>query len=734
MLTRKCLIALLLIIMLSIVFPGSFLGKSATSRPFLTVDSTVLLDHEAIIIGSDAGFTNYSFPGEGTAANPYIIENINITAVTGPAISIAHTSLSFIIQNSYLNGETTGIKLENVSLGTARILNNTVEGCTDGIKLVNANSTIIRNNTVKNNLEDGIRVDNSSSVDVINNTVTFNMDGIRITNSESITVTNNAVANNNDDGMKIELSRACTVTGNLAKGNNDGIKIENCTKCLLSDNKIVGNNDKGLRFNFSRDNQVIYNLFQDNVKQGLRFYEYAPDNIIHHNAFFDNNEPSKQARDDSTGNTWYEVEITEGNYWNDLKGRKSYEIDGEAGVFDSYPLKTLPERVKILIEDSKILDGRAGGLPNIVVVSPLLLFISLLYIVYFRYVLVNFKKVDNKINGVYRSRELLLSIEETQKELEEIEMAVKKRFDRIKGRYALFEKFLKVIDEEGLWPIGILVIGYFALMVILSVILPIDIAMTILLVILSLAISSVIIYKIKPDFVYLADFNTPDRSILEIMADIINQMREDARMVSARVNFSPVGKGSMIKARTERKKRRKGIKELRTRFTGISVNLLLFTMDMRLINNSHLAIVLLDVYKHKIKRKVKLKHKRKYTKRTVLPEQETISDRKYVLSVTSRFNLLRPVSQPVEELQQSLYKAIISTAGTNSLLVDQQQDKIRIGSIGFTPDSCKVVLNMELSKKFVNNYKESTIPMMVREMYSIVYEEMMDKEIPVRIE
>ncbi|MCG3222312.1 MAG: hypothetical protein H7641_13110, partial [Candidatus Heimdallarchaeota archaeon] len=48
--------------------------------------------HEPIFISNDGNFTDYGFPGSGSKANPYRIENLNITTDFSNGITINSTS------------------------------------------------------------------------------------------------------------------------------------------------------------------------------------------------------------------------------------------------------------------------------------------------------------------------------------------------------------------------------------------------------------------------------------------------------------------------------------------------------------------------------------------------------------------------------------------------------------------------------------------------------------------
>ena len=108
-----------------------------------------------ISINSDTDFLTYSFSGDGTPTNPYLIESFNISS-TGPssmAIDIKNTNAYFVIQECIVYSEFIGIGLNNVAPNTSQVLNNKIIGTSgDGgaILLASMQNSTIENNTCTN--------------------------------------------------------------------------------------------------------------------------------------------------------------------------------------------------------------------------------------------------------------------------------------------------------------------------------------------------------------------------------------------------------------------------------------------------------------------------------------------------------------------------------------------------------------------------------------------------------
>lgn len=251
--------------------------------------------HAPIRIDSNGDFAaNANGGGDGSAGNPWIIENYDIDGTgVGYCIYIGNTTDYFVVRNCYLHDASggndwpfhpdAGLALYEVTLG-----------------------------------------------EVINNTATNNYYGIGIGCSSNNTISKNTASSNL--GYGIALTQWCNDTA-------------------VSSN-IVSDNFVGIGLNASSSRNTIFNnIVSDNfVGIGLNT---TSSNIIYHNNFINN---THQANDDST-NFWDNTYPSGGNYWSDYAGVDTMgglnqdlpgadgigdtpyvSIEGGAGAHDNYPM------------------------------------------------------------------------------------------------------------------------------------------------------------------------------------------------------------------------------------------------------------------------------------------------------------------------------------------------------------------------------------------------------------
>lgn len=95
--------------------------------------------HSPILILDNAGLISAGFPGTGTNADPFLIQNFEIDGAGGSAIAIYDTDLHVKILNCYLSdssGPSATIHLQNVKNVTVE--NNTLVDCYAGVGLFNS--------------------------------------------------------------------------------------------------------------------------------------------------------------------------------------------------------------------------------------------------------------------------------------------------------------------------------------------------------------------------------------------------------------------------------------------------------------------------------------------------------------------------------------------------------------------------------------------------------------------
>ena len=234
--------------------------------------------HGPISITSDDDL-NASFPGKGTRNDPILIENYSIIPQNDvPSLYIRDTTFYVRITHNLLNGSMLarqGILLENVE--NCEIVNNTVcNNIQNGIDLANSqNNTIINNTVFSNHGWSGISLDSSHNNTLINNTAYNNDNGHGIelsSSSENNSVSNNTAYGNYWAGISLyAYSTNNTISHNTLFSNDwTGIRIANGTRNNLIENRAY-NNSLGIVVEDSSNNTIINNSIHDNELDGISF-------------------------------------------------------------------------------------------------------------------------------------------------------------------------------------------------------------------------------------------------------------------------------------------------------------------------------------------------------------------------------------------------------------------------------------------------------------------------------
>jgi len=130
-----------------------------------------------IIIDEDSDFLAY--PGDGNETHPYLIQGYDILRTLHPSgfplnccIIVANTTKHFIIQNNNINQGYSGIRIESVAPGTAKVINNDAYRNIYGIYMINVTGAVIEDNYVhETNFHAGIGLENCHDCNITNNVV-----------------------------------------------------------------------------------------------------------------------------------------------------------------------------------------------------------------------------------------------------------------------------------------------------------------------------------------------------------------------------------------------------------------------------------------------------------------------------------------------------------------------------------------------------------------------------------
>ncbi|MHA1952855.1 MAG: right-handed parallel beta-helix repeat-containing protein [Candidatus Heimdallarchaeaceae archaeon] len=363
--------------------------KPTHSSPLNEMDEISQQDytsHAPILIETDSDFIIGGFPGSGSRADPYRIENYNITSISESyGINISATSQFFVIKNCYIDCVDYGIWISWVGHSTANILNNTIVNHNlFALKLRDASGAHILNNLIDNS-GDGLSLDNSDDIIINNNTCTHNINkAMTIKFGENITLENNyfarneigldirffrdvwvsnntffknreygikvfniidsifqlnTIKKNKDQGLLITYTSNAEIKSNHITNNKNGIFAEGLSSTKIFNNTLNSNLNRGIRFQLSDNNLITYNRFRNNTVYGI-YLNFSNNNIIHHNNFIDNNLGglSQAYSSGDRNNTWFDTTRLEGNFWSNLFGGGYYQIEGSISLHDFYPL------------------------------------------------------------------------------------------------------------------------------------------------------------------------------------------------------------------------------------------------------------------------------------------------------------------------------------------------------------------------------------------------------------
>jgi len=232
--------------------------ESNSEEDFTTIKKNSLvvnhINHDPIQILSDENFTDYDFPGNGTAVNPYRIENYEISTLDhyfiDNAIWVEQTTKHFIIQNCFVMANGVALVVSNVSANTAQIISNKVDDCSIGISFGRAEGIIVDNNYIANCETNGI------TAFYIN---------------QNATISNNVCNDYNREGIYVQDCHNITIKANDCSNGNYGLFLKN-SDGLIEDNIFSRNAQDGIYTGPSDDEYPIYirnNTCEFNDESGI---------------------------------------------------------------------------------------------------------------------------------------------------------------------------------------------------------------------------------------------------------------------------------------------------------------------------------------------------------------------------------------------------------------------------------------------------------------------------------
>ncbi|MCJ7463619.1 MAG: right-handed parallel beta-helix repeat-containing protein [Thermoplasmata archaeon] len=270
--------------------------------------------HGPIRIFSDSEFTAAKGvrSGTGTATDPYIIEDWDVSVGTTDGIRIESTLAYFVIRNVAFSGA--GLYgYDGVSMAMAS--NGRIDSCT------------------------------FQWVDV----------GVRGVSCKNITVSSSNVTDCRA-GMRFDTSQDIAIKGNVVSLCQFGAGYQSSYRCTIAGNRIDNSSEAGIYLESSTDVNVKANVLE-NGQAGVQLTQSSIV-IIHHNNIINNTMQGSELQ--GSGNYWYDPSSSEGNYWSDYGGQDA-DSNGIGDI--SYVISTNQQ-------DRFPLMTRFSDAPPVAVVSP----------------------------------------------------------------------------------------------------------------------------------------------------------------------------------------------------------------------------------------------------------------------------------------------------------------------------------------------------------------------------
>lgn len=301
-----------------------------------------LTPHPSILINSEDDWVTYSFPGNGTHDNPYLIENYEIITSSYMGIRIENVPQHFRIKNCFIRADSRGVQLYNTSDGVEvdSVIIDVIARI--GIRVMYTDNVSITNCiSVNGGLNQGIVITGHNSI-VVNNSISGHHVGISVTGNNAL-ICNNTVNSNVYAGIISDDGDYNQIYNNTCKFNPTGIYVLRTSYTNVYNNTCSFNGENGTRLDTAHESNVYFNWLEANGLFGV-VLAYDSTNVqVYQNVFIDNAGGTSQAYHEGPSNVtghnyWYNTITQTGNYWSDWNGVGYYEIDGNAQSADLYPL------------------------------------------------------------------------------------------------------------------------------------------------------------------------------------------------------------------------------------------------------------------------------------------------------------------------------------------------------------------------------------------------------------
>jgi parallel beta-helix repeat protein len=252
-----------------------------------------------------------AFPGDGSVATPYLIQNLNITnSGGGYGISITNVDVYFEIKDCYILADFP-IILNTISSSNVKVVNNTIDAghSGEGLFINSTNNVVIQDNYITRSTF-GIYIENGGNLEIKDNYLYDNSWSVNAYHFTSSYIENNIFEENGK--FEVTNSGGLDFINNTFKSNTGRLELDDVNPILITNNVFLDTRDYAIYLTGGSSGDIYGNYFVRNV---------AP--------------YSSQAYDNTfLGIDWYFGTI--GNFWSNLEDRVAYPID-ESHNFDLYP-------------------------------------------------------------------------------------------------------------------------------------------------------------------------------------------------------------------------------------------------------------------------------------------------------------------------------------------------------------------------------------------------------------
>lgn len=206
-----------------------------------------------------------------------------------------------------------------IKSNNANISEFTIQRGIVGVSLFGYNASIISNNTIISNSNQGIYLQLSHNNIIANNTISLNkFEGVFLENSTSNVISHNNITQNANVGIDLVYSSQNQISNNTisfhlnATLHNQGIWLESSNNNTVRSN-IISSNAYDIDMFLSDNNTIVRNIISGS-QYGISLDE-SQNNAAHHNNFLYN---KRQVSSFKSSNHWDNG--TQGNYWTDYTG------------------------------------------------------------------------------------------------------------------------------------------------------------------------------------------------------------------------------------------------------------------------------------------------------------------------------------------------------------------------------------------------------------------------------